>query len=172
MDKVKEFQGQLLRYFKFGNSEEDAKLKVKILAQDFEFLGIPIRDNIDSIHSNTTAYTTLMQFSDLGFIREIREHVDVIKIKNEEFKDNNINKADFTAQYLKHLEGTFGSMLIARDRLKTLSEQMKRLSCPIGDYLNGYVIESTRLNKLMICSSMGIVSKIFENVDAIKQTKE
>lgn len=168
MDKIKEFQGQLLRYFVFGNTEEQAKAKVKRLAEDFAFLGIPIRENIDSIMANTLAYTTLMQFSDLGFISEIREHVSRIKERDEYNKDGNITKAEFTAQYLKYLEGTFGSMLMARDRLKTLSEQMKRFNCPIGDHLNGYVIESNRLGKLMACSSMGIMAKILENVDIIK----
>lgn len=169
MEKVKELQGQLLRYFNFGNNEDIAKAKVKKFSEDLTFLGIPIRDNINDILANTMAYTTLMQLSDLGFISEMREHIDVIKKSNEEFGFNKVDKAEFTAQYLKHLEGTFGSMLMARDRLKTLSEQMKRLGCPLGDNLSGYVRESSRLNKLMVCSSMGIISRILENVDIIKK---
>ena len=31
MEKVREFQGILLRYFKFGNSEDEAKLIVQLM---------------------------------------------------------------------------------------------------------------------------------------------
>lgn len=172
MEKVKLFQGQLLRYFKFGSTEDEAKAKVKILAEDFAFLGIPIRSNIDSINGNPNDYVILMQFSDMGFIKSIRDDIDRIKLRNKELSHESIDKSEFTAQYLNHLELQFKSKEIARTRLKALSGHMKSFNCPIGDYLNGYVVESKRLNKLMVSSSMGIFDKILYSVDTIKNNKE
>jgi hypothetical protein len=170
MEKIKVFQGQLLRYYKFGNSEEEAKRKVKVFSEDLKFLGIPIRENIDKLMEDTTAYTVLLQFSDLGFIAQIRDNCEIIKKRHLEFKDSNpIEKSEFASQYLSYLKEQFKSESLARERLKKLGEHMNAFGCPIGENLSGYVVESKRLSRLMACSSMGIMDKILEQVNNIKE---
>ena len=170
MEKIREFQGILLRYFKFGNSEDEAKVKVKKFSEDLTFLGIPIRDNIDNIMANPNAYTLLIQFSDLNYISSIREHIEDIKFKHNHYSEQSpVDKAEFASQYIQFLTGVFKSQEKARSVLKLLGEQMKELGCPIGDNLTGYVMESNRLHKLMTLSSMNVISKILEQVKIIKE---
>lgn len=169
MDEKKELQSRLLRYFQFGNISEDAKDKVKCLAEDLKFLGLPIAENIDKINNNIADFNALVVLSDMHIIKDIRESIIFIKEKNEENPSGGVvDKNQFQSQYIEYLTQFCGSKNEAIAQLKKLGNNMKDLDCPLGEHLEGAVFASARLHKLYRLSTMGTIDKVLSLIKIIK----
>lgn len=173
MERVKDIQGQLLRYFRFGSTEDGAKDKVRSIAKDLEFLGIPIREYSEQLYSDANTFNELIMFSDMRLTTQIRENIEEIKNKQEYSSEQTpIPKDVFQTQYISHLQDKCKSRSMAIDQFKKLAHDMKALGCPMGDNLNGIVIESARLGHLQAMSGTGVITKLLELVDNIQRAKQ
>ncbi len=169
MQKLKELQGQLIRYFKQGNDEDIAKEKVKKLSEDFTFLEIPIREYIDEINEDKVTFNSLVMFSDMGLIGQLRKNIIKIKEAQVNFKgEYKIDKAMFQAQYLQYLKEKFKSDSIAKSRLKRIAIEMKDLGCQIGEHLEG-ITSTNNISSIEAMSGLGLIENILNLRNKIKE---
>lgn len=164
---VREIQTRLLNHFRFGSGEDGAKVKVKEFAMDMNFLGIPIRDNADAFFNDTASTQKLIMLFDMGHITTIRNSCEAIKSKHESYNGEAITKADFQSQYIEYLNHKTRSRGMSVDLLKKLGSNMKDFNCPIGEHLNGYVMESSKLGRLQALSALGVMDTILESKNDI-----
>jgi len=169
MDEKKELQNRLLRYFGFGNSEEQAKLKVMCLSEDFKFFGFPLSLNVREINEHISEFNVLITFSDMHILKTIRECITKIKeLQKDNEKISSVTKQEFQTQYLQHLQGSCGSQIEAIRQFKCLAGDMNDLGCPIGDNLVGVVMGSKQLQQLYSLSMLGVIRKVIDNFGALK----
>lgn len=169
MEEKKELQNRLLRYFKFGNNDEEAKAKLKCLALDFEFFDLKLGDNVDKINEHIAEFNSLILLSDMHVMRQIRESITFIKEKNEENPSGvKIDKNQFQEQYLAHLDKSSISRAESIAQLKRIGGNMKDLGCPIGEHLEGVVFGSRQFQTLYTLSMTGLIDKVLQNINVIK----
>jgi hypothetical protein len=162
MEKKKQLQMRLLDYYKFGRTEEQAKEKIKEVAKDCNFIGLPLGDNAEAILADMSSFHIITAFIDMGIIENLRTYTEAVKIAQKEHYDSKMTKAEFTKQYLAYLDDFTKSRSMSIQQVKNLGEAMDLMGVPLAEHLSGVTFCSYQLGRLHAIANMGIVHKIYD----------
>lgn len=167
MEAKKQLQMRLLDYYKFGRTGDAVKDKVKEVALDCEFIGLPLGDCAEKILADMSSFHVITAFIDMGIIENLRTYTSAVKQAQKDHADQSITKGEFAKQYIEYLNTLTKSPSMSKAQLKTLGEAMDLMGVPLAEHLAGVTFCSYQLGRLHAIANMGIIHKIYETKNII-----